>query len=66
MGGLIFMQSELTERDLKKLEYIKKCAHELDVLIDIYCIESREKSLALTKLEECVMWINACLEKNPS
>lgn len=26
--------------------------------------ESREKSLALTKLEECVMWANACIARN--
>ncbi len=32
--------------------------------IDIYCIESREKSIALTKLEECLMWVNKCLSKN--
>lgn len=25
---------------------------------------SREKSLALTKLEECVMWANKCVARN--
>ena len=25
---------------------------------------SREKSLALTKLEECVMWANKCASRN--
>ena len=32
--------------------------------IDIYCAESREKSIALTKLEECLMWVNKCLSRN--
>lgn len=32
--------------------------------IDIYCTESREKSIALTKLEECLMWVNKCLSRN--
>lgn len=26
--------------------------------------DSREKSLALTKLEECMMWANACVARN--
>lgn len=30
-------------------------------IIDIYCPEGREKSLALTKLEECLMWSNKSL-----
>ena len=30
-------------------------------VIDIYCPDGREKSLALTKLEECLMWVNKSL-----
>ena len=26
--------------------------------------DSREKSLAITKLEECVMWANKCASRN--
>ena len=29
-----------------------------------YCPDSREKSLALTKLEEAVMWANAAIARN--
>ena len=29
-----------------------------------YCPDSREKSLAITKLEECVMWANASIARN--
>lgn len=33
-------------------------------LIDLRCPNSREKSLALTKLEEAVMWANASIARN--
>ncbi|EEL13981.1 hypothetical protein bcere0016_54320 [Bacillus cereus 95/8201] len=33
-------------------------------LIDSTCPNSREKSLALTKLEEAVMWANASIARN--
>jgi hypothetical protein len=29
-----------------------------------YCPPSRERSVALTKLEECVMWANAAIARN--
>ena len=32
-------------------------------LIDKYCPNSREKSLAMTKLEEAVMWANAAIAR---
>ena len=38
----------------------KELAYEFDRL----CPESREKSLAVTKLEECVMWANASIARN--
>lgn len=33
-------------------------------LIDRLCPDSREKSLAMTKLEEAVMWANASIARN--
>lgn len=33
-------------------------------LIDHLCPDSREKSLAMTKLEEAVMWANAAIARN--
>ena len=33
-------------------------------IIDRRCPESREKSLAMTKLEEAVMWANAAIARN--
>lgn len=32
--------------------------------INVNCPESREKSLAFTKLEEAVMWANAAIARN--
>lgn len=36
----------------------------LAMLIDESCPNSREKSLAITKLEEVVMWANAAIARN--
>ena len=43
---------------------IREKAKELASLIDSTCPDSREKSLAMTKLEECVMWANAGIARN--
>lgn len=33
--------------------------------LDTYVPDSREKSLAITKLEECMFWSNAAIARNP-
>ena len=43
---------------------IREKAKELAFLIDGLCPDSREKSLAMTKLEECAMWANASIARN--
>lgn len=43
---------------------IKMKAKELAHLIDDVCPEGREKSLAMTKLEECTMWANASIGRD--
>ena len=43
---------------------IREKAKELAYLIDEISPDSREKSLAMTKLEECVMWANAGMARN--
>jgi hypothetical protein len=51
----------------KKLHYyseIRNHAKRMAYLIDERCPNSREKSLALTKLEECAMWANASIARN--
>jgi hypothetical protein len=44
-------------------EHIRMEARELATVINNLCPDSREKSLALTKLEEAVMWANAAIAR---
>lgn len=39
-------------------------AKEFAEMIDAQCPNSRERSVALTKLEETVMWANAAIARN--
>lgn len=48
----------------QKYEAIREKAKELAYLIDGLCPDSREKSLAMTKLEEASMWANASIARN--
>mgnify|MGYP003345631174 CR=1 FL=1 len=43
---------------------IRSQAHDYAALIMGLCPPSRERSLALTKLEEVVMWANAAIARN--
>lgn len=43
---------------------IRDTAKSLALLIDTHCPNSREKSLSMTKLEECAMWANASIARN--
>ncbi len=48
----------------EKYELLRAKAKELAYLIDELCPNSREKSLAMTKLEESSMWANASIARN--
>ncbi len=48
----------------ERYEKIRSKAKELAYLIEECCPESRERSLAITKLEECSMWANASIARN--
>lgn len=50
----------------QKVKYnnIRDMAHQYAEYLYDNCPESRELSLALTKLEECVMWANASIARN--
>jgi len=48
----------------EKYTVIRENAMGLAMLINDNCPDSREKSLAMTKLEECVMWANASIARN--
>ena len=47
-----------------KYQAIREKAKELAYMINTLVSDSREKSLAMTKLEECSMWANAGIARN--
>lgn len=52
------------EGQAKRYEEIRNDAKCLAYRLDQECPDSREKSLALTKLEESVFWANAAIARN--
>ena len=48
----------------ERYERIREKAKVLAAYINEKCPDSREKSLAFTKLEESVMWANASIARN--
>lgn len=48
----------------KKYEDIRGTGLIFADVINELCPDSREKSLAITKLEECVMWANAAIARH--
>lgn len=59
-----FMYHSPKDGQAEKYEEIRAKGKELAYLIDSVCPNSREKSLAMTKLEESVMWANASIARN--
>ena len=47
-----------------RYEFIRHATKEIAQIMMERCPESRELSLALTKLEEAVMWANAAIARN--
>ena len=47
-----------------KYQAIREKAKELAYMINTLVSDSREKSLAMSKLEECSMWANAGIARN--
>lgn len=48
----------------EKYTALREKAKELAYLIEEFCPNSREKSVALTNLETAVMWANASVARN--
>jgi len=48
----------------KKYDELRSEGKRLALLIDGLCPDSREKSIAVTKLEEVIMWANASIARN--
>lgn len=49
---------------MERYEALRHRARMLAEMIHFFCPPSRERSLALTKLEEVVMWANAAIARN--
>jgi hypothetical protein len=45
-------------------QMLRDNAHSLAIKIEKNCPESRERSLAITKLEEVIFWANASIARN--
>ena len=52
------------ELQIDKYQAIRDLAKTLAHFIDETCPDSREKSLAITNLEQAVMWANAAIARN--
>ena len=48
----------------ERYQEIRDHAHDLASLIDQQCPDSLEKSLAVTNLEQAVMWANAAIARH--
>ncbi len=48
----------------RRYEALREKAYEYAKLIDELCPKSREKSVALTHLETCMMWANSSIARN--
>jgi hypothetical protein len=47
-----------------KYNELRAMGKSLALNIGVMCPDSREKSIAITKLEECIMWANASIARN--
>lgn len=56
-----FKHHEIDEKQEMAMGTIRAFADNLEAAIAINCRPGREKSLALTKLEECAMWANKAI-----
>lgn len=57
----IFTYHAPTESQVERYQAIRDYAQNFGMLINENCPESREKSIAITKLQECVQMANASI-----
>lgn len=55
-----------TEEGKERHHVLSQCFVSLAELVESVCPEGREKSLALTKLEEAKFWASASVARNPA
>lgn len=53
-----------TEEQREKYEQLRAKAKELVYLVNGACPQSRERSLAVTNIEQAVMWANAAIARH--
>lgn len=49
---------------IAKYNKLRDDAKDFALMLNDACPDSREKSIAITKLEECIMWANAAIARN--
>ena len=59
-----FKYHELKEGQAEKYNNIRATAKQFALLIEQSVPDSREKSLAITKVEEAMMWANSGIARN--
>ena len=60
-----FGYTKLTKKGLRQMEIFRKQFADLAVEVETeLMVPSREKSLAMTKLEEASMWLNKAIAEN--
>lgn len=60
----IFQYHKPFANQAERYSFIRQLAHELAKTINQDCPESREKALAITNLQQAVMWANAAIAIN--
>ena len=58
-----FTYHQSQQKSIATFVQIRKAAKDLAELINNQCPDSREMSLSITKLEECVFWANASIAR---
>lgn len=59
-----FTYHKPTQEKAEKYPVIRGEAKDFAYTVDLECPDSREKSLAMTKIEEAVMWANAAISRS--
>lgn len=59
-----FKSHPMTEKNVRNSDKLRQEFISIADMIELYCSDSRETSLCLTKLEEALFWANADLARN--
>ena len=62
----IFTYHPPTDSQVHRYDQLRQEARDLALMIQDYCPDSREKALAITNLQQAIMWANASIAINES